>query len=87
MSATQLFSDQLYHGSIWLLDAQGEARLAACDPLGGEDAAIVSSQPAIGDDAIYAATIASSLMNTIVRVSHRPAHPVHRQAESGGHVN
>jgi hypothetical protein len=69
VNATQLFSDQQYHGSIWLLDAQGQAHLAACDPVGGEDAAIVSSQPAIADDAIYVAALGgSSLMYTIVRV-------------------
>jgi len=69
VSATQLFSDQMYHGSIWLLDAQGEARLVACDPDGGSNSAIADSQPAISDDAIYVATLAgSSLLNTIVRV-------------------
>lgn len=69
VNATQLFSDQLYHGSIWLLNVQGEARLVACDPVGGDDAAIVGSQPAITDDAIYVAALAgSSLMYTIVRV-------------------
>ena len=67
--ATQFFSDQQYHGSIWLLDAQGQARLAACDPVGGDNAAIVVSQPAISDDAIFLAALAgSSLMYTIVRV-------------------
>ena len=70
VSATQLFSDQLYHGSIWLLDGQGAARLAACDPVGGTNGAFVGSRPAISDDAIYVAAAAgSSLMSTIVRVS------------------
>jgi hypothetical protein len=69
VNATQLFSDQRYHGSIWLLDAQGEARLAACDPVGGENSAVVDSQPAVSDAAIYVAALAgSSLMNTIVRI-------------------
>jgi hypothetical protein len=67
--ATQLFSDQRYHGSIWLLDAQGEARLAACDAVGGDNSGIVGSQPAVSDDAIYVAALAgSSLLNTIVRI-------------------
>jgi hypothetical protein len=69
VNATQLFSDQRYHGSIWLLDTQGDARLAACDPVGGDNSAIVDSQPAVSDAAIYVAALAgSSLMNTIVRI-------------------
>jgi hypothetical protein len=65
------FDDGSYHTEIWLLDANRNARLVACDPRKGNDTGYISIRPAILPDAVY--FLASYLQDdaawTIVKVS------------------
>jgi hypothetical protein len=53
MVGAQLFDDQRFHATVWLLDPQRNARLLACSP-GSSDEFWITSPVAMAPDAIFA---------------------------------
>jgi hypothetical protein len=65
ISASQLFDDQQFHSTIWLLGADGTGRRLACSPK-LPSGTFIQVRPAVAPDAVFAIVLGETWQ--IVRI-------------------